>query len=177
MMNLLGSHDTQRFLTLAGDDIRRLKLAFLFSFTYVGAPTIYYGDEIGMRGGGDPDCRRPFYWRWQDEPERVRLHAYVCKLIRLRRQNPCLSVGGFETLIARGRIYAYRRYLEREEIVVVLNADTKSLSVEVPIGEDKAGYIDILDKELWKAESRGGKKVVRIPVEAISGRLLKPKPD
>ena len=66
MMNLIDSHDTERFLTSVGHDISKYKLAMLFSMTYVGAPTIYYGDEIGMEGWGDPDCRRPFHWKWAD---------------------------------------------------------------------------------------------------------------
>ncbi|MBN2416310.1 alpha amylase N-terminal ig-like domain-containing protein [bacterium] len=60
MMNLIDSHDTVRFLTQAGGDIRRLELAVLFQMTYVGIPQIYYGDEVALQGGKDPDNRRPF---------------------------------------------------------------------------------------------------------------------
>jgi cyclomaltodextrinase len=56
-MNLIGSHDTVRFLTRTGGDVNRLMLASLFQMTYVGAPTIYYGDEVAMEGQRDPDCR------------------------------------------------------------------------------------------------------------------------
>jgi len=60
--NLLGSHDTERFMTACGGDVRKAALAAVFLFTWVGAPLIYYGDEIGMEGGTDPDCRRPMIW-------------------------------------------------------------------------------------------------------------------
>ena len=76
--NPLGSHDTERILTLCGGDVARMKLALLFQFTYVGAPSIYYGDEIGLKGGEDPDCRRAFPWS-QDAWD-LRLRGHVQKL-------------------------------------------------------------------------------------------------
>jgi len=60
--NPLGSHDTERTLHQCAEDVSRMKLALLFQFTYVGAPSIYYGDEIGLTGDKDPDCRRAFPW-------------------------------------------------------------------------------------------------------------------
>ena len=54
MFNLLGSHDTPRILTVAGGDVARVMLAMAFQMTYVGAPVIYYGDEIGMERGEGP---------------------------------------------------------------------------------------------------------------------------
>jgi cyclomaltodextrinase len=65
--NLVGSHDTPRVATLARGHRGRLKVLFALQFCLPGAPAIYYGDEIGMRGGKDPDCRRGFEWdeaRW-----------------------------------------------------------------------------------------------------------------
>ena len=65
-MNLLGSHDLARFLHFARGDKSALRLATLFQMTFPGAPSIYYGDEIGLAGGHDPDNRRAFRW---DRPE------------------------------------------------------------------------------------------------------------
>jgi cyclomaltodextrinase len=65
-LNLLDSHDTPRLFTMTGGDLPSVKLAFLFQMAYPGVPCIYYGDEIGLAGGPDPDCRRAFLW---DEPE------------------------------------------------------------------------------------------------------------
>ena len=62
MLNLLGSHDMARFLTLARGDLSALRLATAFQMTYPGAPSIYYGDEIGMAGGHDPANRGAFPW-------------------------------------------------------------------------------------------------------------------
>ena len=59
-LNLLGSHDTPRALTICGSDLDSLRIATLLQMTLPGAPCIYYGDEIGMAGSMDPLCRRGF---------------------------------------------------------------------------------------------------------------------
>jgi cyclomaltodextrinase len=135
MMNLIDSHDTERFLTAAGGDTRRLKLAALFAMTYVGAPTIYYGDEVGMEGGHDPDCRRPFYWKWPEEAARTDVHDYYARLTAVRRAHPSTVWGGFETLLTDGRTYAYRRLSPHDVLFVVMNASTEAATVTVPVGE------------------------------------------
>jgi glycosidase len=135
MMNILGSHDTERFLTTAGGDARRLKLAALFAMTYVGAPTIYYGDEVAMEGVHDPDCRRPFHWKWVDEPARAEVHDYFAALTAVRRAHPSCVWGEFETLLADGRTYAYRRLSTHDAVIVVMNASTEDAAVTVPVGE------------------------------------------
>ena len=88
-LNLLDSHDTPRFITSVREDWSALKLAYLFLFTYPGAPCIYYGDEIGLTGGHDPECRRSFPWdesRWNHD-----ILAHVKKLIALRARLPGLA--------------------------------------------------------------------------------------
>jgi len=62
MFNLLGSHDTARPMTAVKGDVDSLKLMAAVQMTFEGAPCIYYGDEIGMEGGKDPDCRRCYPW-------------------------------------------------------------------------------------------------------------------
>lgn len=61
-MNLVSSHDVARFITLCGEDEDKLLLGYAFIFMHVGIPCIYYGDEIGMNGNGDPKCRKCFEW-------------------------------------------------------------------------------------------------------------------
>ena len=83
MFNLLGSHDTERFLTSCGGDLRKYALAVAFQLTYEGAPMIYYGDEVGMTGLTDPDCRRGMVWsRKEQNGELLRWYK---QLIALRR--------------------------------------------------------------------------------------------
>lgn len=62
LMNLISSHDVARFLTLCNEDEDKLLVAYAFIFIHLGIPCIYYGDEIGMNGGGDPKCRKCFEW-------------------------------------------------------------------------------------------------------------------
>lgn len=90
MLNLLGSHDTHRFLTRVGGDGQRFRTAAAIMFFYPGIPCVYYGDEIGMEGGYDPDCRRCFDWdeeHWDRET-----HRLIRRLARLKK-GPALSEG------------------------------------------------------------------------------------
>lgn len=81
--NLLDSHDTPRILTLANGNRDRVKLLYLFQLSFIGAPCIYYGDEIGMAGGQDPGCRACMEW---DESKQDRdLFQYVKTLLKWRK--------------------------------------------------------------------------------------------
>ena len=91
LVNLIGSHDTPRFLTLAGGQLWRLRLALLLLFAYPGIAQVYYGDEVAMEGGDDPDCRRPMDWAPGPEGQAVR--ELVRALGRARRRHPALRVG------------------------------------------------------------------------------------
>ena len=119
-LNLLGSHDTPRFLTLVGGERGRLELATLFLMTFPGAPCVYYGDEVGMQGGDEPACRGGFPWdrsRWDRE-----LHDLFKRAIRLRHDHPALRRGRFQSLQAADGVYAFLRQLDDEALLVVLNA-------------------------------------------------------
>jgi alpha-glucosidase len=129
-LNLLGSHDTARALTLLGGDLRRLTLALTLLFTYPGVPCLYYGDEIGLDGGGDPDCRRPFPWR--REQWNGTLLACCQRLVRQRRQRAEWRRGAWQTL-AQGRDHlVFARYTGRAVTVVALNRGP-GVSVAVPL--------------------------------------------
>jgi len=98
-LNLLGSHDTPRFLTMAEGDPTALHLATVLQMTLPGAPCVYYGDEIGLEGGADPDCRRAFQWR------KARWHTPTWRLFRraaaLRKAHPALRHGNFTPVLGR----------------------------------------------------------------------------
>jgi neopullulanase len=85
-LNLLDSHDMPRFLSCASGDKDSLKLAWLFIMTIAGAPCIYYGDEVGVDGGHDPECRKGFPWdesKWDHD-----LQTYVKEAVAMRKNNP-----------------------------------------------------------------------------------------
>jgi glycosidase len=130
-LNLLGSHDTTRLRTLAGGDVRRTNLALTAMFTSPGAPMLYYGDEIGMEGENDPDCRRCMIWDeslWQPE-----IAQTVRKLIAIRRAHPALRHGTWEPLLAFNGVLAYRRAHESGDIVVLINPRDAQTDLVVPV--------------------------------------------
>ncbi len=117
----LGSHDTERALTRLHGDETRLRLAWLCQFAYPGAPAIYYGDEIGLPGGKDPECRRAFPWdesKWNQG-----LRDYLKKLIAARKRLPALRRGAYRHLAAEshGQCLAFARLHGEESILVALN--------------------------------------------------------
>lgn len=127
----LGSHDTERLRTVLAGDLRRVRLAFLFQFFYPGAPGVYYGDEIGLEGGKDPDSRRAFPWdpaRWDSG-----LRDWVRALAHLRRDRPVLRRGDFRLISAddAARTAVFARRLGDEVALMALNASGSASEVRV----------------------------------------------
>ncbi len=172
MMNLIDSHDTERFLTVAGNKEDRLRLAALMQMTYVGIPQIYYGDEVGLRGGKDPDDRRTFPWTYEQSPNRKNLHDYYRKIIGIRHKYQAFRTGSFTTLLADGMVYAFLRQDEKNSIVVVLNNQSAEKDIELDLGgldlEGIAGYTDELSGNRFAPE--GG--VLKIRLAGMSGAVL-----
>jgi glycosidase len=123
MMNLIGSHDTWRVLELAKGDIQLLKQALFFQMAWLGAPHIYYGDEIAMLGSRDPDNRRPFNWDWEKDPDAADLRACYQKLIAFRKLNPVLALGDARFLDAEPNLLCFQRYDDHNCVTVVINPD------------------------------------------------------
>jgi neopullulanase len=146
-MNLLGSHDMARFLTLVRGDKSALRLATLFQMTYSGAPSIYYGDEIGMSGHHDPDNRRAFPWHRTDSWDTDLLHDFQ-RYIALRKSSQALRRGTFRFLHAHNGVVAFARSRGAERVIVALNASTSSRNVDIPLLE--AGIPDgTVLEEVW----------------------------
>ncbi|MBN2459978.1 MAG: alpha-glucosidase C-terminal domain-containing protein [Candidatus Cloacimonetes bacterium] len=143
MMNLIDSHDTYRYLEIARGDLVRLKLAVLFQMTFLGTPHIWYGDEIGMKGGHDPDCRRPFNWNYLNDESALDLRNYYKKLIKIRKANNTLIYGHFRTLLAEDMIYVFERYQEKERIVIAINNSDTSRSLSIP-AQPGQKYINLM---------------------------------
>jgi len=115
--NLLGSHDTPRVLTAVKNNPDLAKVAAAILLTFPGVPCIYYGDEIGMEGGGDPDNRRPMVW--EREGWDTAMREFYQQLIKLRKELGVLQEGGFQILYAEGETIAYQRELPGERLIVV----------------------------------------------------------
>ena len=133
MSNSLGSHDVMRFGTRAGGDIWKTYLALFFQMTYVGTPTIYYGDEYGMQGGADPDNRRTFDWTVGSITNSA--VALTQKLIAIRNAYPALRTGSFMTLLTddTNKLYSYGRFDATNRIAVALNNDSVTHTIAVPV--------------------------------------------
>ncbi len=129
----LGSHDTERLFTKVEGSTDKAKLAFLFQFAYPGAPAIYYGDEIGLEGEKDPDCRRAF--PWNQKSWNIELHQWVRTLIALRKRYACLRRGDYQRLLMDGSngSYTFARVLGAEKIVISLNASPHPQTLEIPV--------------------------------------------
>ncbi len=135
------------------DELGSQKLFAVFQMTYVGAPMIYYGDEVGMWGANDPDCRKPMVWAdldYEDEatlpdgskkavPDKVAvnedLFAHYKKLIALRHKLPSLRIGSFETVLIddEKQLYGFRRKSGDEEVIVLLNNSKAEQTAEVDL--------------------------------------------
>lgn len=170
-MNLIDSHDTVRYLTQANGDVSRLLLAALFQMTYVGAPAIYYGDEVALEGQRDPDCRRPFPWDWEKDPKRVAVHAYYTKAANLRLQNAALRTGEFRTLATQGQTFAFLRRDAQSQFVVVLNAGRgpAQVSFDASVLGGTVRAVDAL--EGGAAQSWSG--TVKLDLPASTGRIYR----
>lgn len=137
MMNLLGSHDRERVLTLLGEapsqegvpavrqayykldgprlrkGLMRAKVAVLWQMTFPGVPSVYYGDEIGLQGYRDPYCRGTYDWENGD----TELRQWTKRLIKLRNGHMALQTGKLLPLYANGDVYGYARVIDNQKDV------------------------------------------------------------
>jgi neopullulanase len=135
-LNLLGSHDTPRALSVLGGDPEALELAVLLQATLPGAPCIYYGDEVGVTGGIDPDSRRAFPWdatRWDAE-----LLASVQASLALRHAEPALRSDELTITAATGAGLAFSRGIDRA-LAVALNPGDAPISLA--LGDASSGTL------------------------------------
>ena len=121
-LNLLDSHDVSRFLSLCNGDERRYRLAVLFEMCFVGMPTIFYGDELGVQGILENDYRAPMPWGNADPA----LYDFFRSVINLRKSHAALRRGTFRLLSADGMLLVFQRRYKEESITVALNASDHS---------------------------------------------------
>ena len=138
-LNLLSSHDMPRVRTLLSGDVAAVRLAVMLQMTLPGAPCVYYGDEIGLEGGNDPDCRRSFPVGASGRDEALR--ATFRDLIALRRAHPALRADGLHVVGVAGACVGLLRggagdpTSGGETLVVVVNAGTEPATIELAIPE------------------------------------------
>ena len=137
LVTFLGHHDVPRFMSEAGATPAAMKLAYSFLLTTRGIPLVYYGDEIGMSGGEDPDNRRDFPGGWRSDPhnafvasgrtaEEQDLFSYLRRLLHLRAELEPLRRGKLINLIVSARTYVYAR----GTVLVVINDSPEPVAIK-----------------------------------------------
>lgn len=161
LYNLLDSHDTERFLHICGGDKRILKMAAAFQMLFVGSPAIYYGDEAGITGENDPDCRRCMIWDGQADQD---LFQWYQKIISFRKTYRCIREGSYRTILADSEesVFAFIRYYEEkgtsEIIYALFNNSSGQKKIFCPMLET-GEYVELLStgEELYQAKPLTGR--------------------
>ncbi|HUS14163.1 MAG TPA: alpha-amylase family glycosyl hydrolase [Chloroflexia bacterium] len=171
-MNLIDSHDTPRALSQMGEDKNRLRLLALLQFTSMGTPTVYYGDEVGLSGGGDPDDRRTYPWGQED----ASLLAYYRALGQTRHAVSALRTGTTTTLLVHNdnRLYAYARHDDHGTAVVAFNAGQTAQTLDLNLlglAPDGTVLKDVLTNGTGYTVTGGH---INVPVGPAEGALLIP---
>jgi glycosidase len=176
LVTFLGLHDVPRFMSESGATIEGLQLAFTFLLTTRGTPMIYYGDEIAMRGGGDPNNRRDFPGGWAEdkrnafEPagrsvEESEVHDHVRKLLALRRELEPLRRGDTVQLESNEQTCAFARVLGDASVIVAFNNSDHSQKLQIALPKSLAEqycWFDRLEDNV-KAFATNGILAVQLP--------------
>lgn len=182
LMNLLSTHDQARSLHLLGytDDAdadaialakRRLLLAIQFQMAYPGAPTLYYGDEVGLTGGDDPQNRRTYPWADRGGHPDLGMLEQVRGAIQLRRRHPVLRRGSLQAplLVDEHLIVLARRLGPTLALTASNNAlTTQSAVVGVPACAAEAEFVDAQSAE--RLQARAGR--LELSLSPLSARVL-----
>jgi neopullulanase len=174
-LNLLGSHDTPRTLSILGGDRDALKLCWLFLATFPGAPCIYYGDEVGMTSATVEGYEGRGTMSWDEADWDTELRDTLKRYIALRLEHGVLRRGSFASIYASDAegVYAYQRRDEEETIVVILNNGATPYEPRVPVDadlEDGTALADLLGSRTLHV--RDG-HIVGPPLAARSGIVLR----
>lgn len=164
LMNFINTHDTARFLTLCKNDQDVDRLAATVLLTWVGTPSIYYGEELGMEGDRDPDNRRPMTWD-RATPANPMLRYYK-RLIQLRNHSRALQSGDPAILRTDNadRTLAYSRTLGNDVAITAINRSDKkrTLTILLPPAIARTGFVDGISGTRY-AVGAGGALTVELP--------------
>ncbi len=204
LQNLVCSHDTDRIASMAHNPDRRYdqenriqdngpqynndkpsaiayqrtRLVALVQMTYVGAPMIYYGDEVGMWGADDPTCRKPMLWTDlgpYDKPEQNAVSPETLKFytdaISLRNKHSALRRGEFITLLTDDKrdLWCFARFDEREALIVALNASSSGHEIDLQLPAGWPGNWTLAFGDVKELESSAPNGVLKLAVPPISG--------
>jgi len=181
LVPFFANHDVPRFASVEGSSPAKLKLAFGLALTLRGIPEIYYGDEIGMLGGGDPDNRRDFPGGWIGDAsdaftregrtrEQQEIFSCVQSLLRIRHEHAALRGGQLWHLASDDSAYVFVREAEEERLVVTFNNADQPRELRIPLADTPAQRASSVERIFGeaKAELAGGELRVALPAQSIS---------
>lgn len=181
LVPFFANHDVPRFASAEGGSPAKLKLAFGLTLTLRGIPQLYYGDEIGMPGGDDPDNRRDFPGGWTEDTnnaftetgrtrEQQEIFSYVQELLRVRREHEALRGGQLCHLASDENSYVFLRASAEERLVVAFNRADKTRDLKIPLQGTPAEDAESVSLLYGggKAELAGSELHLSMPAESIS---------
>lgn len=147
LWNFTGTHDVPRLLTILDGDIDALKMCAALIMTSPGVPLIYYGDEAGLSGDGDPENRKPFPWTSMN----MDIYNHFKELISIRSDSDALKKGSIH-FIENEDFLIYERSFEEESVFVVMNnSDSKVFNINLI--SDNIKLEDIQSKEIYDSSN------------------------
>ena len=170
LMNLIDSHDTVRVLNQCNGNRPLADLAAVLEFSWVGTPTIYYGDELGMDGGKDPDDRRPMAWKSANNSNPT-LQLYK-KLVAARNASRELQSGDPISLLAddRQQLLAFGRVLDGKAAITIVNRSDRERTASLPttnMNSKVSNYIDSLSGNHYRTDGEGKIEFRLKPYQAV----------
>ena len=181
LVPFFGNHDVPRFAGAAGATPAKLKLAYGLTLTLRGVPQLYYGDEIGMTGGGDPDNRHDFPGGWMEDrkdafaregrtSEQQATFEYVQELLRLRRENDALRTGKLWHLASDDSSYVFLRESDEEKLVVAFHNGKSERQMTIELhdtpGKQATGISTLFGG--GQADLAGQELRLHLPPESLS---------
>ncbi len=177
-MNEISNHDHSRFLTRTNRMVGRvshlghesaskyvdeavMRQAVAMQMTWIGAPTVYYGDEAGVCGFTDPDNRRTYPWGKENKS----LLSYHKMAIRIHRESSALRTGSLEILYGQNNVVSYARFDEHEKVVVVVNRGEKKSELKIPVWRAEVPMQAELEQLLYSWEEGFTSERVMLPVD------------
>ncbi len=167
-MNLLDSHDISRFLSRAGGDVQRFKLAVFYQMMFVGIPSIFYGDEKGIMGMTEVEYRKPMVWK--DDQVTADLTAYYKTLIAVRKKYMGAMLGEYKTLYKNeeNQIYIFGRGNKKDGLIIILNRSDKQQEINIETDDQCASLYDVLEERQYPCSN--GK--CQLSVRPWEGKIL-----
>jgi hypothetical protein len=165
-MNFVGSHDTPRILNCGRGDVAGVKMVFTSLFMFPGAPCIYYGDEIGMSGNHDPDCRRSFDWDAKTWNQELLDHVKACA--HARASHSAMQLGELHYAQPRTNGLWLGRRLATDLVFALFNTGLVEhdfiIPDEIPIDRSvKVNLRDLISGQDLKITNHGGKPAIALP--------------